>query len=186
MEPFASNRLTDNSGSFLIEVMDGKALPAFLCPKRHPHGTLGSKESSTETPGLGNPNSSQVAHLLQDHRLLPCKANHHVQLHLTSLLELLTWSTHWDGFSLNLAPKLSDFALLCVLVSPALRDPPSSWPWSACTLSDTLPQAGNNRPWGTLRTEELRRSYLQLRIFWPTAQALFRLPMFFRIFSLHH
>lgn len=113
MEPFVSNRLTDNSGSFLIKVMDEKAFQHSLTPKRHPYGTLGSKESSTETSGLGNPNSSQVAHLLQDHRLLPWKANHHVQLHLTSLFELLTWSTHQDGLSLNFPPKLST-SLCCV------------------------------------------------------------------------
>lgn len=63
---------------------------------------------------------------------------------------------------------------------------PSSWPWSPLYLSDTLPQAGNNRPWGALRTEEPRRSYFQLRMFWPAAQALFRFLIFFRIFSLHH
>lgn len=112
-----------------------------------------------ESSGLWHPNSNPVAPLLQDHTVLPRKANRHVQLHLATLLGLLAWSIHQDGFGLNFPPNC--LVSLCHVSSWSARPrgtAPSSWPCLPCYLSDTLPQAGNNRPWGSLRTRSPGRA----------------------------
>lgn len=55
-------------------------------------------------------------------------------------------------------------------------------PDPSCICHTPFPKAGKG-PWGALRTEKPRRSYFQLRKFWPAAQALFWFLMSFRIFS---
>lgn len=144
MEPFASNRLTDNSGSFLIKVMDGKAFQHSLAPKRHPYGTLGSKESSTETSGLGNPNSSPFAPRSQtpplegnctSHLCSSCSPGPLIKMasvwtsHLncrTSLCCVSSWSAQSWGTLLPLDPGLP---VLCQTPSrrQGTTDPGEPW-----------------------------------------------------------
>lgn len=194
MEPFASSGPLQIIVDLLWLKSGGwNALPApplaLPCPpKRYPHGTLGSEEGSTEPFGLWNAGSNQVAHLLQDDGLLPRKANQQPVPRTWQLCSFCPPGPPSRVLGLNFPPK-PGLTLLC-MCPPGQPSPqetvPSSWPWSPLCLSDTLPQAGNNRPWGALRTEAPRRSYFQPRMFWPAAQALFRFLMFFRIFSLHH
>lgn len=140
------------------------------------HGNLWSMKSKQQSSCPFAPRS----------RFPPQKSKCHEQLHLVTLLKALMRSTHWDGFSLNFPSKSGLFCYVSLQSAQSWGTAPSSWPWSPLYLSDTLPQARNNRPWGASRTEAPTRSYFQLRMFWPAAQALFRFLMFFRIFSLHH